>query len=63
VIEGEVEVQLALQGVECALILGIGRVGIGQQGAGQLGRDIEILRCLRAVVGQPKTISTRMMVT
>ena len=46
-VEGEVEAQLAMQRVERLLVLGMRRVGIGQQRAGQLGGDVEILRRLR----------------
>ena len=49
-VEGEVEAQLAMQRIERLLVLGLRRVGIGQQGAGQLGGDVEILR--RLVLGE-----------
>ena len=45
-VEREIEAQLAVQRVERLLVLGRRRVGVGQQRAGQLGGDVEILRRL-----------------
>ena len=51
-VEGDVEAQLALQHLDGALLILLGGGDVGQQRAGQLGGDVEILRRAIVVVGQ-----------
>ena len=52
-VQGDVEAQLAMQDLDGALLVDNRCLQVGQQRAGQLGRDLEILRRARVVVSQP----------
>ena len=49
-IQGQIELELAVQRIDRPLVIDIRRVGVGQQRAGQLGGDVEILR--RLILGE-----------